>query len=373
MTESLPAGLPGIVFTTSETEHAESGWVSRPLTDITIGAERSARVILAEPLENLDDPWGTLREIWPRVSPGGTLTVTYGDPGGEFRLSSHDVANLLRLAGFQPIESGRSRDSRETSGRWVARDQQDFSSTVVIPCRNEIENVDNIVARVPPLGTHTELVFVDGESTDGTAERVDELIRLNPDKDIKLVRQTGNTGKGGATFQGFQAATGDVVMILDADMTVRPEDLPRFYLALAEGVADVANGSRLVYPMESGAMPGLNAAGNKLFGRYMSWLLETRITDTLCGTKAVLKRDIPCLLDARAMFGGHDPWGDFDLLMSAAHCRLSMVEIPVRYVARDAGESKMRPFAHGMALAQTALIGAVRLKFGKPAGAGPRA
>ena len=154
-------------------------------------------------------------------------------------------------------------------------------------------------------------------------------------------------------------------MILDADMTVRPEDLPRFYLALAEGVAGFANGTRMVYPMATGAMPGLNNAGNRFFSKYMAWLIGSRITDTLCGTKAVLKRDMARLLAARELFGGHDPWGDFDLLMGAAYLSLGVVDVPVRYEAREAGESKMRPFAHGMELAKTCIVGARRLKIGR--------
>jgi len=333
----------------------------RSADEPTIGQRQRADVRLPTPLEQLGDAYPVLREMWDGVPTDGTLTVTYGGRG-DFRLHRRDVENLLRLASFRPITHSKSPAGREITARREARTAKPFSCTVVVPCRNEVENVDNLVSRVPDIGTHTELIFVDGLSTDGTPERIEQLIAARSDQDIKLVRQAENTGKAGATFQGFAAAAGDVVMILDADMTVRPEDLPRFYLALAEGVTDFANGTRLVFPMAPGAMPGLNHAGNRLFSRYLSWLIGAPITDTLCGTKAVLKRDIPALLATRELFGHHDPWGDFDLLMGAAYLSLRIVDVPVRYEAREAGESKMRPATHGMALAKTCLVGARRLK-----------
>jgi hypothetical protein len=329
--------------------------------DPTASDEVAIDLIYANPLEALGDPYPTLRNIWNRVAPDGTLTVSYGLPGS-FRLQSADVANLLTLASFEPVSAYKSGKGRSFVARRLPRSSTQLSCTVVVPCRNEVDNVANLVDRVPAMGTGTELVFVDGASTDGTPERIEELIASHPSRDIKLIRQQGNTGKAGATFQGFAAARGDVVMILDADMTVRPEDLPRFYDALAEGVAGFANGTRLVYPMASGAMPGLNNIGNKFFSRYLSWLIGSRISDTLCGTKAVLKRNVPALLEARKLFGFHDPWGDFDLLMGAAQLKLKVVDVPVRYEAREAGESKMRPFAHGLALAETCLTGARLLK-----------
>lgn len=313
-------------------------------------------------MESHSDPYLALRSTWDRVVGGGTLTVRYGGPG-PFRLSDGDVDLLLRLASFAPEQCKKKDGGREARAAKIERSVQPASCTVVVPCRDEIGNVADLVARLPLIGTHTELIFVDGGSRDGTPDRIDQLIAENPGRDIKLLRQAGSTGKAGATFQGFAAATGDVIMILDADMTVRPEDLPRFFDALTEGLCDVANGTRLVFPMASEAMPGLNHAGNRLFGRYMSWLVGSRVTDTLCGTKAFFRRDIGGILDARYLFGGHDPWGDFELLMSGAYLGLRIMDIPVRYEARAAGESKMRPFGHGLALAQTCVAGARRLKF----------
>ena len=323
-------------------------------------------VTLDVPFEALGDPYPVLRSIWSNVAPDGSLTVRYGS-GQSFKLQDDDVALLLRLASFQPQKKRRSHSFREMTGRRVSREAKPYSCSVVVPCRNEVDNVANLVCRLPVIGTHTELIFVDGSSNDGTPERIQELIARHPDRDIKLLHQDGAKGKAGASFQGLTASACDITMILDADMTVRPEDLPRFYDALAEGVADFANGTRLMFPMASGAMPGLNNVGNRVFGAYMSWLVGARVTDTLCGTKAMFRKDFDRILEARPLFGGHDPWGDFDLIMGAAYAGLRIVDVPVRYEAREAGESKMRPFAHGLELAETCLIGACRLKFGRRA------
>lgn len=257
------------------------------------------------------------------------------------------------------------------SSRLTAHGSQPTTS-VIVPCRNEVGNVEALVERLPALGSHTELIFVDGASTDGTPERIEQIIAAHPERDIKLLRQGSDAlhryprGKAGAVFQGFDAAGGDILMILDADMTVAPEDLPHFYLALAEGRADFANGTRFVYPMEAGAMPRMNYLGNRLFSRALSWLLATPITDTLCGTKALFRRDWPRIREARPLFGGHDPWGDFDLLLAARYIALRVVEVPVRYWARTAGESKMRPLQHTLPLLRTCLAGIRHLKLRRP-------
>lgn len=320
------------------------------------------KVVLRTPLEDLGDLWPVLRAIGERLAPGASLAVQYGASGAGYRLRDGDVANVLRLTGFEPGVAVWSGRLREIVGRRVARPLADLSCTVVVPCRNEIGNVESLVHRVPSIGIHTEILFVDGNSTDGTPERIDDLIRQYPERDIKLLRQHQGPGKAGAVYDGFDAASGDVLMILDADMTVAPEDLPRFYLALAEGVASIANGTRFVYPMAEGAMPGLNNLGNRVFGAFFSWVLGTRVTDSLCGTKALFARDWPAIAAVRPRFGGHDPWGDFDLLLGARYGGLQLVEVPVPYGARVAGESKMRPFEHGLALAGTCLAGVRELK-----------
>jgi len=218
--------------------------------------------------------------------------------------------------------------------------EQRPSVTVCVPCKNEEDNIEGLARRIPDIGSATEIVFVDDCSTDGTADAVRKQIELHPEKSIRLVSGPGQ-GKGAACRAGFAEARHDVLMILDADMTVMPEDLPGFYEALASGKGEMINGSRLIYPMENQAMPFLNVLGNKLFAALFSFVLSQPIKDTLCGTKVCWRRDYPKLLEARAYFGGIDRWGDYDWLFGAARHNLKIVEYPVLYRERVAGETKM--------------------------------
>jgi glycosyltransferase involved in cell wall biosynthesis len=255
-----------------------------------------------------------------------------------------------------------------------------LSCTVLVPCRNEIGNIEPAVLRTPEMGSHTELLFVDGASTDGTKERIEEMIRAHPGRDIKLLLQVPEAdydrpkddpaaptvmlklGKGDAVRKGFDAASGEVLMILDADLTVPPEDLPRFYRAISAGKGRFINGTRLVYPMEEEAMKIVNYFGNWFFSKLFTWLLEQPIRDTLCGTKVLLKEDYQRIQAGRAHFGEFDPFGDFDLLFGAARLGLPILEVPVRYRRRVSGVSKVRAARHGLLLLGMSLIAFRRLK-----------
>lgn len=308
------------------------------------------------------DCWRALRVRAAEMEAGEILRVRYG-ASGPFRLSTSAVRSLLLVTGFVPGAPHASPDGGRTMDAVrLLRERRPLSCSVIVPCRNEVDNIEPLVERLPRIGTHTELIFVDGASSDGTPERIQQEIARHPERDITLLHQTMAGGKATAVFQGFDAAHGDIVMILDADMTVAPEDLPRFYLALAEGVTDVANGTRFAYPMEQGAMPGLNALGNRAFGVFLSWLLGARISDSLCGTKALFRDDWQRISRIRPLFGGYDPWGDFDLLLGAAYLGKRILDVPVPYHARVAGESKMRPLRHGWILGRTCLAGVRRLK-----------
>lgn len=239
-----------------------------------------------------------------------------------------------------------------------------LTCSVIVPCRNERGNVAGLVERIPVLGTHTETIFVDGASTDGTPEAIEAAIeRERGRKDIKLVRQALPRGKGEAVRLGFDAAAGDLLIILDADLTVDPEDLPKFYRAIAEGKGELINGSRLVYPMERQAMRLLNLVGNKAFSLLFTWILEQRITDTLCGTKVIRRSDYLRIKANRVFFGDFDPFGDFDLLFGAAKLSLKIVELPVRYRERVYGITKISRFAHGLLLLRMSWVAVERLKF----------
>jgi SAM-dependent methyltransferase len=234
--------------------------------------------------------------------------------------------------------------------------------SVVVPARNEAGNVAAILDRVPDMGSGTELIFVEGHSTDDTWERIQtELARRQRPFTLAL-RQTGK-GKGDAVRAGFAEATGDLLMILDADLTVPPEDLPRFYQAWRSGKGELINGVRLIYPMEEGAMRFFNLVGNKFFSLAFTWLLSQSIKDTLCGTKVLSRMQYQMIAANRSYFGEIDPFGDFDLIFGAAKYNVKIVDLPIRYRERTYGETNIQRWRHGVILLRMVLLAMRRLKF----------
>ncbi|MBF8258487.1 MAG: Methyltransferase type 12 [Actinobacteria bacterium] len=241
--------------------------------------------------------------------------------------------------------------------------EDSISCSVIVPARNERGNIEGAVARTPRMGRHTELIFVEGNSSDGTAEEIERVIAANPGRDIKLVRQGIGVGKGDAMRKGFAAANGDILIILDGDLTVPPEDLPKFFSALASGGGEFINGSRLVYPMEEQAMRFLNTLGNKFFSVAFTWLLDQPFRDTLCGTKALCRKDYERIAAGRSYFGDFDPFGDFDLIFGAAKLDLKIVEVPIRYRERKYGTTQISRFRHGWLLLRMCFFALRRIKF----------
>ncbi len=236
------------------------------------------------------------------------------------------------------------------------------SVSVVVAARNEQGNIENIFRRLPQMGLGTELIFVEGNSTDDTYAEIERVIPRFPAVSSKLLKQTGK-GKGDAVRLGFAHSSGDILMILDADLTVTPEDLPRFYQALVSGKAEFANGVRLVYPMEKRAMRFFNLVGNKFFSLAFSWLLGQNIKDTLCGTKVLRRSHYEEIAANRSYFGDFDPFGDFDLIFGAAKCNLKMVDIPIRYRERVYGETNIQRWSHGRLLFKMVFFALNRFKF----------
>jgi glycosyltransferase involved in cell wall biosynthesis len=234
--------------------------------------------------------------------------------------------------------------------------------SVIVPARNEAGNVADIFKRVPDMGTHTQLIFVEGHSRDGTFATIQQEMQMHQERSCKLLRQTGE-GKGDAVRLGLSEADGDMLMVLDADLTVAPEDLPRFYNALLSGKGEVVNGVRLVYPMAAKAMRLLNFLGNKFFSVAFSWLLGQSIKDTLCGTKALWKCDYERIAASRRYFGDFDPFGDFDLLIGAAKHNLKLIDMPIRYRDRRYGMTNIRRWKHGCQLLKMLAIAALRVKY----------
>jgi glycosyltransferase involved in cell wall biosynthesis len=225
-----------------------------------------------------------------------------------------------------------------------------FSASIVIPCRNERGNVENSILRMPKFGSAQEILFVEGNSSDGTFEECERVRKAYETTwNIKVLKQDGK-GKGDAVRKGFAAATGDVLMILDADLTMPPEALPKYHSVIETGKAEFVNGTRLIYPMEHEAMRPLNLIANRLFALLFSYLVNTRLTDTLCGTKVLLRKDYEALARERGYFGNFDPFGDFDLIFGAVKQNLKIIETPIHYKARTFGETQISRFRDGWLL-----------------------
>lgn len=303
-------------------------------------------------------------------------------------LTREDVSNMLMLAGFEPIRFTREVlwplplggfANRFLVRFWplnelalanfvIARPAQAARAveaplvSVIVPARNEAGNIRAIFERIPHMGENTELVFIEGHSRDDTYATIEREIAAHPQLPSMLFRQSG-VGKADAVRLGFLKARGEILMVLDADLTVPPEDLPRFYSALVSGKGEFINGVRLVYPMEEQAMRFLNILGNKFFSLAFSWLLGQPIKDTLCGTKVLWRGDYDLIAEGRAYFGDFDPFGDFDLIFGAAKLNLKIVDMPVRYRERSYGTTNISRWRHGFLLLRMILLAAQRLKF----------
>ncbi len=236
------------------------------------------------------------------------------------------------------------------------------SVSIVVPARNEAGNIEAIVARTPQMGPDDEIIFIEGGSTDDTWGRIIEVQQRFADRPIRVARQDGK-GKGDAVRKGFAMARNEILMILDADITVPPEDLPKFYEAIASGKAEFVNGSRLVYPMEKKAMRFLNLLGNRFFAAAFSFVLGQRFKDTLCGTKVLTRENYGRLASNRSYFGEFDPFGDFDLIFGASRMGLRVLEVPITYRERTYGTTNISRWTHGWLLLMMLMFASRKLKF----------
>ena len=369
-------------------------------------------IIFSDAVGHLDDIQRAFEQVRPLLAPTGRMIVTYYNflwepvlkaaaavgrktpwPDQNW-LSLQDIDNLLHLSGYEVVRRGRNvllpadvpvlsalanrvgaqvPVLRETGlvDYLVARGVEEPAVSplpgvsVVCPTRNEKGNIREAIRRTPLMGPRTELIFVDGNSNDGTVEEIQAAIaEYKGPLELSLVLQGDGKGKGDAVRKGYAAAKHEVLMILDSDLTVPPEDLPKFYKALVTGKGEFINGVRLVYPMEGQAMRFLNLIGNKFFSLALSWVLEQPIKDSLCGTKVLYRRDYDRIADNRAFFGEFDPFGDFDLLFGAARLNMKIVDLPVRYRARTYGDTKISRFAHGWLLLKMTAFGFKKLRMG---------
>jgi SAM-dependent methyltransferase len=301
-------------------------------------------------------------------------------------LTPEDINNMLRLAGFEsirhfeevlwPLPLGGIANrylvklwpfrefalSNFVIARPIPQRTREPSVSIVVAARNEAGNIKSIFERLPRMGPKTELIFVEGHSRDNTYETIEKEIPLHPQTPSLLFRQPG-IGKADAVRLGFEKASGDILMILDADLTVPPEDLPRFYDAIASGKGEFINGVRLVYPMEKEAMRTLNFIGNKLFSMAFSWMLGQPIKDTLCGTKVLWREEYEKIAANRSYFGDFDPFGDFDLIFGAAKLNRKIIDLPIRYRERTYGTTNISRWKHGILLLRMVAFAARRIKF----------
>lgn len=239
-----------------------------------------------------------------------------------------------------------------------------YTVSVIVPVRNEEKNILGVIKRMPEMGTHCEIIFVEGGSKDKTREEIFAQIKnFEGQKDISFVPQDKGGGKANAVRLGFAEAKGEILAILDGDLTVAPEDLPKFYEAIASGKGEFINGSRLVYKLEKDSMRLLNIFGNKFFSFLFTWLLAQPIKDTLCGTKVLFAKDYKRIKKQRKFFGDFDPFGDFDLLFGASKLALKILEIPIRYKARTYGSTNINRFEHGWLLLKMSFLALKKFKF----------
>lgn len=303
-----------------------------------------------------------------------------------------DLGNIVKLAGYEVV---RIRPVAYVPFRWfgigtlinrvfpaipflrwfsyaavvvfrpIIPEKKKPSLTVVIPACNEKGNIENALKRMPDMGTvDLEIIFVEGHSTDQTWEEIQRVMaKYRFQFAIKAFLQTGK-GKNDAVRLGFSHASKELLTILDADLTMPPELLEQFYQAYCQGIADFINGSRLVYSMEGGAMQFLNRLGNIFFAKSLSFVLDTRLGDSLCGTKLMTRHDYQRFVAWRRDFGDFDPFGDYELLFPASILSLGIIDVPIHYRSRTYGQTSISRFSHGLMLLRMTLTGFFRIKLG---------
>lgn len=391
----------------AKVKYPEISFIQSDAHDLQISTKFDI-IILSDLINDIWDVQAVLQQLIPLCKPDTRLIINFHsrvyqpilNAAGFLKLAKNlmaqnwltpeDTDNLLHLSGFEvvrrqreillplPVPIFRELFNKLLVKVWpfsslawtnilIARPiptehSERPSVTVVIPARNEAGNIEAAFRRIPKMGSHTELIFVEGHSKDNTYDTIQTMIKKYPEWDAKLFQQSGK-GKADAVRLGFEKAAGEILMILDADLTVRPEDLPRFYQALAAGKGEFINGVRLVYPMQEQAMRFLNLIGNKFFSLAFSWLLGQSIKDTLCGTKVISKKHYERLAANRAYFGEFDPFGDYDLIFGAAKQNLKIVDLPIRYQDRTYGSTNIDRWRHGILLFRMVAIAAIRLKF----------
>lgn len=346
-------------------------------SDLNKVYKRFSGVIIDNQIGNIQDLQKYFEDIGRTVNPDTRILISYHNPlwepiltlasmfklrknvGIQNWLDEKDLSNILNLSGLETISSqkrffgitiitiAKPRSLHEASNLH-SQLKQKYSVSIVIPAKNEEGNISRITQSIPIFGKSQEIIFVEGNSKDKTWEKLQQ--EKNKRKNVRIFKQNGH-GKANAVKLGLSKTTGDILMIYDADRTVDAKDLPKFYNALASGIGEFANGSRLVYPMEKDAMRTLNKIGNQIFSWLFTWILGQHFKDTLCGTKAFFRKDYIKFKHTKT-----DPFGDFDLIFGAIRNNLKVVEIPVRYKERVYGSTNINRFRHGLLLIKMIIL-----------------
>jgi hypothetical protein len=391
-------------------EGVKTLFINHPLQEVRGTGTDFDYVVLSDALGYVHDIEESLREACDVLKPDGRLVITqYNEmwepilriasslrlrmPSVEQNwLSRIDLNNSVNLAGFEVIRSGSKMlvpkyiplisafFNRFVVNLWpfsrlglcryvVARKlgshtpHKNPSLSIIVPARNEAGTIQKIANDLPALGEFTEVIFIEGHSSDNTLEEIKRVVaEYKGNKKLSYAVQDGK-GKGDAVRKGFDMANGDILAIYDADMTVPAEEVSKFYRALIANVAEFANGSRLIYPREKQAMRLLNFFGNKFFSFAFSYIIGQSIKDTLCGTKVLWRKDYKDIQKNRAFFGDFDPFGDFDLLFGAVKLNRKIMDIPVHYRDRVYGTTNISRWKHGWLLLQMTMFAARKLKF----------
>jgi len=372
--------------------------------------EKYDYIVASDVLGNIRDIELFLREMGDCLQNGGRIVITQYSALWEpiLRLASYlglrkavieqnwltmlDIKNFAHLSGFEVIKSGTKMlvpvyvpflsflFNKFLANIWpfchfgifhyvVMMKTNNFSTdkkpsiSIVIPARNEAGTIEKIAKELPELGSFTEIIFIEGNSTDNTYDEIKRVAdNFGKFRKIKYDKQEGK-GKGDAVRKGFKIATGDILAIYDADMTVPINEVDKFYNCLVENKGDFINGSRLVYPMQRESMRILNFFGNKFFSLAFSWILGQPLKDTLCGTKVLWRADYEKIKKGRKFFGDFDPFGDFDLLFGAAKLNLKIIDLPVHYRERTYGATNINRWRHGWLLLKMTVFAARKMKF----------
>jgi len=370
--------------------------------------EKFEYIIASDVLGRIDDVENFIRQAKSALSPSGRILITQYSALWEpiLRLATHmglrngaieqnwlsmnDLKNFSYLAGLEVVKCGTKMVmpiyiplisyllNSVVANIWPfshlgifhyimvkkpeLRTSSKASISIIVPARNEAGTIEKIARELPELGSYTEIIFIEGNSTDNTFKEIERVTQtVGKTRKIKYAKQ-GGKGKGDAVRKGFDMASGDILAIYDADMTVPALEVGNFYKAITENKGDFINGSRLVYPMQKESMRVLNFFANKFFGLAFSWILGQPIKDTLCGTKVLWKDDYRKIKNGRSFFGDSDPFGDFDLIFGAAKLNLKIIDLPVHYKERVYGATNISRWKHGWVLLKMTLFAARKIK-----------